>query len=129
MHLVPIERAGRRVIDDERVCIAIDAIGDPDTVSSRAKQFAVLGDPSRLTLLLAIHHAGPISVSDLAVAADMNGTTVSQALRLLKAAGTVASERDGRVVRYRLASEPIAELLDSVNPLAHKAARGHRIAT
>ena len=129
MHLVPIERAGRRVIDDERVCIAIDAIGDPDTISSFARQFAVLGDPSRLTLLLAIHHAGPISVSDLAVAADMNDTTVSQALRLLKAAGTVASERDGRVVRYRLASKPIAELLDRVNPLPPKAARGHRVAT
>jgi DNA-binding transcriptional ArsR family regulator len=112
---VPAERAGRRVIDDERVCIAIDGIGDPDVVSSCAKQFAVLGDPSRLTLLLAMHHAGPISVSDLAVAADMNDTTVSQALRLLKAGGTVASERDGRVVRYHLASKPIAELLDRVN--------------
>lgn len=130
MHLVPAERAGRRTIDDERVCLAIDAIGDPTIVASRAKQFAVLGDPSRLTLLLAIHHAGPISVSDLAVAADMNDTTTSQALRLLKAAGIVTSERDGRIVRYRLASEQIAELLDRAYPTARtpKTTRRHRLA-
>jgi len=116
MHLVPAERAGRRIIEHERVCAAIGGIGDLENVSEWARRFAVLGDPSRLTLLLAMHHAGPISVSDLAVAADMNDTTVSQALRLLRAGGVVFAERDGRIVRYRLADEQLAELLDRIAP-------------
>jgi len=128
VHLVPAERAGRRIIEDERVCAAIGGIGDLDNVSAWAGRFAVLGDPSRLTLLLAMHHAGPISVSDLAVAADMNDTTVSQALRLLKAGGVVAADRDGRIVRYRLANGQIAELLDQIAPRAMTRARRHRTA-
>jgi len=116
MHLVPAERVGRRIIEDEKVCAAILGIGDIDNVSASAERFAVLGSPSRLTILLALHHAGPISVSDLAVAADMTDSSVSQALRLLKTAGVVRSERDGRVVRYRLACEQTAGLLDAIAP-------------
>jgi DNA-binding transcriptional ArsR family regulator len=71
----------------------------------------VLGDPTRLTLLMAIKAAGPISVSDLAAATGINDTTVSQTLRYLRASQTVIAERDGRVVRYRLASTPVTGLL------------------
>jgi ArsR family transcriptional regulator, lead/cadmium/zinc/bismuth-responsive transcriptional repressor len=123
MHLVPPDRADRRVIDAEQVCQAITGIGDHDNVAAWGQQFAILGDPSRLALLLAIHHAGPISVSDLAVAADMNDTTVSQALRFLRAKGTVAAERDGRIIRYRLTNDDIGELLDRVTPRADKKRR------
>jgi DNA-binding transcriptional ArsR family regulator len=123
MHLVPPDRADRRIIDDERVCQAITGIGDHDHLAAWGQQFAILGDPSRLALLLAIHHAGPISVSDLAVAADMNDTAVSQALRFLRARGTVAAERDGRIIRYRLANDDIGELLDRVTPRAEKQRR------
>jgi ArsR family transcriptional regulator, lead/cadmium/zinc/bismuth-responsive transcriptional repressor len=68
----------------------------------------------RLTLLICIHQAGPISVTDLAVAADMNETTVSQALRLLRAAGTVTAHRSGRMVRYELTDDNIAGLIDQI---------------
>ena len=62
-------------------------------------------------MLTCIHAAGPISVSDLAAATGITGTTVSQTLRHLRASGTVAAERDGRVIRYRLADSAIAALL------------------
>ena len=111
MHLLPAGRSGHRVIDDERVCQAIAAIGPAAAVEARARSFAILGDPTRLTLLMCIRAAGPISVSDLAAATGLNDTTVSQALRYLRAAGVVTAERDGRVIRYRLADGPVAELL------------------
>ena len=126
VHLVPAQRSGRRIIEEERVCAAIGGIGDRDDVFSWAGRFAVLGDPSRLALLLAIRHAGPISVSDLAVAADMNDTTVSQALRLLKAGGVVSADREGRIVRYRLANGQIADMLDQIVPRALSSTRHHR---
>jgi DNA-binding transcriptional ArsR family regulator len=116
MHLVPADRAGRRIIDGQRVCDAIDGIGDPVEVSEWANRFGVLADPGRLALLLCIHAAGPISVSDLAVAADMNDTTVSQALRLLRASGIVTTQRSGRVIRYRLTDHRIHELLHHIRP-------------
>ena len=43
--------------------------------------------------------------------ADRSDHRVSQTLRHLRASQTVVAERDGRVVRYRLASSPIAALL------------------
>jgi ArsR family transcriptional regulator, lead/cadmium/zinc/bismuth-responsive transcriptional repressor len=121
VHLVPIERRNRRILEDERVCEAISAIGRPDHLASAAARFGLLGDPSRLALLLAIASAGPISVTDLAVAADMNDTTVSQALRLLRASGTVVARRDGRIVRYELVDDEIARLLEPIaGPPAHR---------
>ena len=113
MHLLPAERADHRVIDSERVCDAIAAIGDPGEIHARARQFAVLADPTRLTLLTCIKAAGPISVSDLAAATGINDSTVSQTLRYLRASQTVAAERDGRVIRYQLADTRIAALLNS----------------
>lgn len=110
MHLLPAERSGHRVIDGARVCQAIAAIS-PTAIHARAKSFALLGDPTRLTLLTCIKAAEPISVSDLAAATGINDTTVSQTLRHLRAAGAVTAERDGRVIRYRLADGPVAVLL------------------
>lgn len=111
VHLLPAERSGYRVIDDDRVCRAIAAIGPAAEIEARAKSFAVLGDPTRLTLLTCIAAAGPISVSDLVAATGFNDTTVSQSLRYLRAAGVVTAERDGRVIRYRIAGGLVAELL------------------
>ncbi|MFJ3223943.1 ArsR/SmtB family transcription factor [Streptomyces sp. NPDC086783] len=112
MHLVPADRAGRRTIDGHRVCDAVAAIGEPTAVRAWADRFSLLADPGRLALLLALHRAGPLAVSDLAVATGMNDPAVSQALRLLRTAEVVVGERQGRVVRYRLVDAPTAALLE-----------------
>jgi ArsR family transcriptional regulator, lead/cadmium/zinc/bismuth-responsive transcriptional repressor len=112
MHLLPADRAHRRIIDEDKVCEAIDSLADPVTVCTWAERFALLGDPTRLRLLICINAAGPISVSDLAAAADMNSDAVSQTLRLLRASHTVTTQRDGRIIRYRLADPIIHELLN-----------------
>lgn len=106
----------RRVIEDERVRAALAGIGDPSNVQTWAERFSVLADPSRLTLLVCIHYAREICVSDLAAAAGMNDTAVSQALRLLRAHGLVTSKRAGRIVRYELADETVHELIHRVSP-------------
>jgi ArsR family transcriptional regulator, lead/cadmium/zinc/bismuth-responsive transcriptional repressor len=62
-------------------------------------------------LLTCIQAAGPISVSDLAAASGITDATVSQTLRHLRATQTVTTERDGRIIRYRLADTPVAALL------------------
>lgn len=117
MHLVPADRAHRHTIDEHAVCDAIEGIGEPDAVHAWAERFSLLSDPGRLTLLLAIRAVPDITVSDLAVAAGMNDTAVSQALRLLRVAGVVTARKDGRVMRYRLTDDAVAALLPDVEPL------------
>ncbi|MET7657112.1 MULTISPECIES: metalloregulator ArsR/SmtB family transcription factor [unclassified Streptomyces] len=111
MHLVPAERADRRTIDGHRVCDAVAAIGEPDHLRAWAERFSLLSDPGRLALLMALRQTGPLAVSDLAIATGMNDPAVSQALRLLRAAGVVAGEKDGRVVRYRIIDPITGDLL------------------
>ncbi|MEU9471062.1 metalloregulator ArsR/SmtB family transcription factor [Streptomyces avermitilis] len=114
MHLVPADRADRRTIDGHRVCDAIAAIGEPQSVRAWADRFSLLAEPGRLALLLALHRAGPLAVSDLAVATGMNDPAVSQALRLLRTAEVVVGEKAGRVVRYRVTDPVVLTLLEQV---------------
>ncbi len=114
MHLVPPDRAHQRAIDEHTVCHAIEGIGDPHRVRAWAERFALLADPGRLSLLLALHRAGPTAVSDLALATGMRDTAVSQALRLLRTSGAVQADKDGRVVRYSLRDAEIARLLEAL---------------
>jgi DNA-binding transcriptional ArsR family regulator len=118
MHLVPPDRTHLPVIDDHRACRAIESLADPEHLAEWATRFSLLGDPHRLALLLCIDHAGPISVTDLALATGMNAAAVSQALRLLRAAGTVTGIRDGRIIRYQLADDTLAPMLAMTGPAA-----------
>jgi DNA-binding transcriptional ArsR family regulator len=111
VHLVPADRAGSHIIDEHTVCAAIEAVPHPQVVAAWAHWFDVLSDPTRLRLLLAIKAAGPISVTDLAVATDIRPDTVSQTLRHLRADRTVTAERSGRVIRYTLTDTVISTLL------------------
>jgi DNA-binding transcriptional ArsR family regulator len=122
MHLVPEERAHRRPIDEHTVCEAVAGIGDPETVRGWADRFSLLADPGRLSVLLAIHRAGPIAVTDLALATGISESTVSQILRLLRVSGAVAAAKDGRVVRYRFTDPTLAPLLAPIPPLEHAGA-------
>jgi len=125
MHLVPAEHAHRRTIDDHLVCAAIEGIGDPAELRTWSERFALLADPGRLALLRAIAAVPDISVSDLAIAAGMNDTAVSQALRLLRIAGAVAARKDGRIMRYHLADEVVGSLLRHVDGAAAGSGHGH----
>ncbi|WP_084700064.1 ArsR/SmtB family transcription factor [Streptacidiphilus anmyonensis] len=116
MHRVPAERADRRVIDGHTVCAAIESIGDADRLAAWADRFALLGEPHRLAVLLALHHAGPIAVTDLATATGIADPAVSQILRLLRTAGVVAGTKDGRIVRYALTAPHLAPVLDQLRP-------------
>jgi ArsR family transcriptional regulator, lead/cadmium/zinc/bismuth-responsive transcriptional repressor len=116
MHLVPADQRHRRIIDGDLVCRAVGAVGELDDVQERARRYALLADAGRLALLTAIASVPGISVSDLAIAARMNDTSVSHALRLLRAAGAVTSRKDGRVMRYTLADESLRDLLPAADP-------------
>ncbi len=115
---VPVPSSSH-AIDPELVDKALAGLGDREDVMDWAQRFAVLADPSRLTLLVCIHYAEDICVSDLAATAGMSETAVSQALRLLKAHGLVTARRSGRLMRYRLADDTVHDLIHHVRPHPH----------
>lgn len=124
VHLVPTDRAHRRVIDERRVCDAIAGLVSPQEMAAWSTRFSLLGDQRRLAVVLCVSRAGPISVRDLAVATGMADSAVSQALRLLRAGGVVTAERDGRVVRYRLADRDLEALVRRIAPSTVRRAAG-----
>lgn len=81
-----------------------------------AARCAMLGDPSRLALLLMIERRGPLSVTDLAAASGMSATAVSHSLRLLTLHDMIRTERAGHFVRHRIGPGRSSALLDQVRP-------------
>jgi DNA-binding transcriptional ArsR family regulator len=89
---------------------ASSALADVD-ISGWTQRFDLLSDPHRLELLLSLHRAPGLCVSDLATAVGRSENAVSQALRLLRQQGWVSSTRVGRSVAYRLEDEIVHDLL------------------
>ena len=65
-----------------------------------------LASPRRLEILHRLSE-GPCEVSRLADELEVSQPNISQHLSVLKAAGLVEAERDGREVRYRLSDADV----------------------
>lgn len=72
-----------------------------------------LGDPTRLTLAVALRDGGELCVCDLSWVAERAENLVSHHVRALRTAGLVRSRRDGRMVMYALTGRGRA-LVDAV---------------
>ena len=86
------------------------ALADVDT-TGWTQRFDLLSDPHRLEILLVLHRAPGINVSDLAAILGRSENAVSQALRVLRQQGWVNNTRSGRTVSYRLEDEIVHDLL------------------
>ena len=67
-----------------------------------AAGFRALGDPTRLTLALALREGGELCVCDLAWISERAENLVSHHLRALRAAGLADYRRDGKMALYSL---------------------------
>ena len=109
-----------RVVDADRVAAARRRLIPPDEVTRVTELFRMLGDPTRVQILYALSEAGELCVCDIAAVVDMTETSVSHALRLLRAAGIVRNRRSGRMVYYSLDDAHVRLLLDvSAEHLRH----------
>jgi DNA-binding transcriptional ArsR family regulator len=70
-----------------------------NTLAAGAK---ALGDPTRLTLAVALRDGGELCVCDLSWVAERAENLVSHHVRALRTAGLVRSRRDGKMVMYAL---------------------------
>src|SRR4029450_2843162 len=71
-----------------------------DHATALADLFRLLGDPSRLRIVVACLRT-PLAVSDIADRLGLSVSLVSHHLRLLKGARLVRADRQGKQVFYR----------------------------
>ena len=113
-------------VHPDKVVMVRDAAPDEGALARVTSLFKILGDPTRARLLYALLEAGEMCVCDLAAATETAETTVSQALRLLRASSVVTGRREGRNVFYRHSDAHVRLLLDVTREHALHAEAGGR---
>ena len=84
-----------------------------DAAAGLAERAKALGDPTRLTIAVALVDGGELCVCDLAWVAERSENLVSHHLRILRGAGLVRSRREGKMVMYAVTDSGRA-LIDAV---------------
>ncbi|GAA3846417.1 hypothetical protein GCM10023083_89980 [Streptomyces phyllanthi] len=77
---------------------------------AKAEFFRMLGHPVRIRVLELLQD-GPMPVRDLLAAIEVEASSLSQQLAVLRRSGIVTSRREGPTVIYALASGDVADLL------------------
>lgn len=72
----------------------------PTKPQDAARIFAALGDPTRLSLLVALRSGGTRPIARLSVNSGMTRQAVAKHLRVLEDAGLVIAERTGRETHF-----------------------------
>ncbi|WP_320130415.1 metalloregulator ArsR/SmtB family transcription factor [uncultured Sphaerochaeta sp.] len=75
-----------------------------------AEFFKVFGDPTRLKILFLLEQ-GELGVNTISETLNMQQSTISQQLKLLRARRLVRFRKEGRNVLYRLNDEHIHRIL------------------
>lgn len=86
------------------------ALGDASAAEVIAGIFAVLADPTRMRVVMALGGA-ELCVTDLAAATGVNRTTISHQLRVLRGHRLVRRRRQGKVVYYALDDDHVMALV------------------
>jgi DNA-binding transcriptional ArsR family regulator len=94
------------------------------TLDTLERVGTALADPTRCRILLALLER-PAYPAELADALDLGRTNISNHLACLRGCGLVRTEREGRQVRYELASERLAHALADLAGLELRVERGH----
>ena len=97
IHLDRVERARRETVTEKEL-------------NWLASIYKVLGDPSRLKIVLALRNV-EMCVCDLAAFLGLTESAISHQLRRFKDLALVKSRREGQVIYYSLDDKHVAELL------------------
>ena len=89
------------------------SIRSEDAIVQLADLFRLMGDPTRLRIILTCLDV-PISVGDIAARLDLSPSLVSHHLRLLKAARVLRGERRGKQIFYSALDAHIRCVIDDM---------------
>ena len=94
-------------------------LDDPRTAQRAAAMFQAMGEPARLRILALLLARAPLCVCDIAEATGDAVPTVSQRLKVLRAAGLLTGTRSGRHIYYAVADRHVATLVRNALRHAH----------
>ena len=100
-----------RIVNADRVKTARREASPGDELQRLATVYQVLGDPSRLKIVMALRRE-EMCVCDLAALTGISESAVSHQMRRLKDLALVKTRRDGQVVYYALDDKHVVLLLD-----------------
>jgi len=100
-----------RIVHADRVKAARREASSEDELQQLATIYQVLGDPSRLKIVMALRRE-EMCVCDLAALTGISESAVSHQMRRLKDLSLVKTRRDGQVVYYALDDKHVVLLLD-----------------
>ena len=85
-------------------------VPEGDVLDSIVCFFSIFADPTRVRMLSALA-ISEMCVTDLSRVLDINQTTVSHQLRLLKNLGIVKCERQGKIIFYSLVNDTVNDVM------------------
>lgn len=85
-------------------------VPDGDVLDSVVCFFSIFADHTRVRMLSALA-ISEMCVTDLSRVLEINQTTVSHQLRLLKNLGIVKSERQGKIIFYSLVNDLVNDVM------------------
>src|SRR4051794_37283738 len=91
-------------VDPDSVAAARSNVVSAADARRLSELLGLVADPVRCRILMALGCVESLCGGDLALALAVSEDAISYALKLLRTAGLVTYDREGRVVFYRLAS-------------------------
>lgn len=108
------------------MAVSTETLND-DQLAELAEIFRMMGDPSRLGIILACMDA-PVSVGDIVHRLGLSQSLVSHHLRLLRASRILRAERRGKQIFYSAVDDHIrcvvTDMVDHVTEPEHDGAEG-----
>ena len=90
--------------------LAKEYVPDGDVRDSIVCFFSIFADPTRVKMLSALA-ISEMCVTDLSRVLEINQTTISHQLRLLKNLGIVKSDRQGKIIFYSLVNDTVNDVM------------------
>jgi len=98
-------------VDEGRVAMVRQAMKSEQSMIALAEMFKVLGDPTRIKLVIALS-TSELCVCDLANLLGASQSAVSHSLRALRQMKLVKHRKEGKVVYYSLDDHHISHLIE-----------------
>jgi len=102
--------AAMMLLDRRTKELVEEYVPEGDVLDAITCFFGVFADPTRVRMLSALA-ISEMCVTDLSNVLDINQTTVSHQLRLLKNLGIVKSVRSGKIIRYSLVNDLVNDVM------------------
>ena len=98
------------VVDEKTQNDILYYLPSQEVLELLANYFQGFSDPTRIKILSALS-LSELCVNDISVLLDINQTTVSHQLKLLKNLNVVKYKREGKVIYYSLANPTINDVM------------------